>query len=173
MGRAPPQKAIVEGLPIERAKVDGKRASVQSSPRPTLNSIAVQQQAPSGHTKNPSRAHFIRQLEEWIDGNQVRSAAHTGDDVGFVETFYEACLNVFQHLWEHIIGSETPFNSKQKTILRESLGRMVLWSDSLGHGQLDSILERSDNLRESVLECLVGIAEIIVKSKSFLKMIQQ
>lgn len=172
MGRAPPQKAIVEGFPTDRAKVDGKRVSVQSSPRLTLNSIAVQQQTPSGPTENSLRAHFIRQLEEWVDGNQVHSAAHIRDDVGFVEIFYEACLSVFQQLWELIIGSETPFKSKQKSILRESLGRMVLWSDSLGHGQLDSILERSDSLKESVLECLVGIAEIIVKGNSLLKMIQ-
>lgn len=46
---------------------------------------------------------------------------------------------------------------------------MVLWSDSLRHGELDSILERSDNLKESVLECLVGIAEVIVKGNSLLK----
>lgn len=83
--------------------------------------------------------------------------------------FYETCLDVFQHLWEHIIGTETPSNSKQKSILRESLGGMVLWSDSLRHGELDSILERSDNLKESVLECLVGIAEVIVKGNSLLK----
>lgn len=69
------------------------------------------------------------------------------------------------------MGSETPFKSKQKSILRESLGRMVLWPDSLAHGPLDSILERSDNLKESVLECLVGIAEVIVKGNSVLKMI--
>lgn len=169
MGRAYPQEGIVEGFPTERAKVG---VSVQSSPPPTLNSIAVQRQAPSAPITNPSRAHFIRQLEEWIDGNQVCSAAHTRDDVGFVEMFYEACLNVFQQLWEHIIGSETPFNSKQKTILRESLGRMVLWSDSLGYGQLDRILGRSDILKESVLECLLGIAEILVKGNSPLKMIQ-
>lgn len=169
MGRAYSEEAIVKGFPTERAKFDGTRVS---SPLPTLNSVAIQQQAPSGPIKNPSRAHFIRQLEEWIDGNQVCSAAHTRDDVGFVETFYEACLNVFQQLWEHIIESDTPFKSKQKSILRESLGRMVLWFDSLGHGQLDSILERSDDLKESVLECLLGISEVIVKGNSLLKMIQ-
>lgn len=171
MRRAPPQKAIVEGFPTDRAKVDGKRVPVRSSPRPILNSIAVKQRTPSGPTKNPSRAYFIPQLEEWVDGNQVHSAAHIRDDFGSVEKFSGACLKVFQQLWKLIMGSETPFKSKQKSILRESLGRMVLWSDSLAHGQLDSILERSDNLKESVLECLVGIAEIIVKGNSVLKII--
>lgn len=171
MRRAPRKKAIVEGSPTDRAKVDGKRVSVRSSPRLISNSIAVQQRTPSGPTKNPLRAYFRRQLEELVDGNQVHSAAHIHDDVCFVEIFYEACLKVFQQLWELIMGSETPSKSKQKSILRESLGRMVLWSDSLAHGQLDSILERSVNLKESVLECLVGIAEIIVKGNSVLKMI--
>lgn len=171
MGRAYPEEAIVKGLPTDWAEVNGKRVSIQSSPRPTLNSIAVQQQTLSGPTKNPSRAQFIRQLEEWIDGNQVHSAAHIRDNVGFVEIFYEACLNVSQQLWELIVGSETPFKSRHRSILRESHGRMVLWSDSLAHGQLDSILERSDNLKEGVLECLVGIADIIVKGNSILEMI--
>lgn len=169
MGREPPPKAIVEGFPTERAKVDGTDVSVRSSSRTTVKSIAVQQQASRGSTNNSSKAHLIGRLEEWIDGNQVRSVAHYLDDVGFFEMFYKSCLDVFQQLWEHIIGSETPFNPNQKFILRESLGRMVLWSDSLSHGELDSILERSDNLKESVLECLSGIAEVIVKSNNFLR----
>lgn len=168
-GESASTKAIVEGFPTERAKVDSTDVSVQFSSRTTVNSIAVQQQASRGSTQNSSIAHRIGRLEEWIDGNQVRSVAHHHDAVGFVEMFYETCLDVFQHLWEHIIGTETPFNSKQKSILRESIGRMVLWSDSLRHGELDSILERSDNLKESVLECLVGIAEAIVKGNRILK----
>jgi hypothetical protein len=120
---------------------------------------------------------YTRFLEEWIDGTnlhalplqELASGKITG--TGIAGLLYEQCLSVFSKVLPlafRKFSSLTTANKRSEAsvaALKELLGSLCLWGESFEHGKLDSILVQSEDLRESVLELLLAVAETISRSK--------
>ena len=96
-----------------------------------------------------SRSKFIpthsakTYLREWIDGNTVHCTASTDLEAGLAETYSHTCVLVFQELWKLIRQSSGVIQSMERLAMKNSLERLVLWTDSFTSGQLDRALGRS------------------------------
>lgn len=114
-------------------------------------------------------------LLQWLDAgvgvDDTRSFAHNGasardEDVqGFAARLYQLCLHALQDLY--IREREKRKFGSQTTGLRECLGRLYLWGESFERGELDRALEESDEVRESVLERLGHIGELLLRGKTY------
>lgn len=111
-----------------------------------------------------------RHILEWIDaqplGPRVTGGASTGgeDDQGFTNRLYQLCLHTLQ---DFCCQQRNQRSSKScYHALRECLGRLYLWGEPFGVGELDKALEQSDELRDSVIERLGHIGKLLLRSKT-------
>ncbi len=86
------------------------------------------------------------------------------DDQGFGARLYHLCLRALQEFY--IQKREKRTSRSRSAGLRECLGRLYLWGESFGNGELDRALEESDELRESVLERLSHIGKLLLRGKT-------
>ncbi|KAI9810424.1 MAG: hypothetical protein M1832_001351, partial [Thelocarpon impressellum] len=99
-------------------------------------------------------------LKQWIaeGGSSVSASADvTNHAVGFAETLYQACLELFAQLWREILATPRWPADRPKDVLKQSLGRLYLWGEGFEQGRLDKCLEHSDDLRDDVLDLLTEI----------------
>lgn len=120
----------------------------------------------------------VRFLEQWIDGTAVESSLseQQGYDVaasGFTWNLYENCLKLLKEIIqvserikqpELLPVSELKSRSTnfEVTSLKECLSRLFLWGEGFSGGQLDKIIQRSDALKETVLQFVAAIAKILL-----------
>jgi hypothetical protein len=110
-------------------------------------------------------------LEEWIDGTTIQKASggNSGDNgttTGFAWNLYDHVLKLLSALVPLAVQTSSGLSKKDTRSLKESLGDLFLWGDGFRDGSLESILEESDDLKESVVALLITVGEIIVSSKS-------
>ncbi|KAI9800180.1 MAG: hypothetical protein M1833_003507 [Piccolia ochrophora] len=82
-------------------------------------------------------------------------------EVGFVEQLYRSCLDLFSAHWRRILDSSAKEACAKFPHLKDSLGRFFLWGESFHEGQLDALIEVSDELKETIIELLSGIANML------------
>lgn len=114
--------------------------------------------------ENPRRAR--NELEEWIDGDIVHTTSALDANIGIAETCYQSLLIVLRAIWKLVSQEANLLQPRQNDVLREVLGRLVLWTDPFEPGERDQVLNKSDDLRENVIELLIDIANPVVSSMS-------
>ncbi|PVH89241.1 hypothetical protein DL98DRAFT_98354 [Cadophora sp. DSE1049] len=113
-------------------------------------------------------------LAGWIDGtmSQTTPDGH-GDDgsqepAGFAWSLYHHTLNLFSLLLspmlEHVATFSSPYDKQSEKSLKKSLGRLFLWGGSFEGGKLESVLDESESLKETVMESLAAIGKILLFS---------
>jgi hypothetical protein len=103
----------------------------------------------------------IAYLEEWIDGATIKkSGGDPGNDdtvAGFAWNLFDHILKIFTILVP-LASEESQVASKNATrFLKESLGKLFLWGDGLRDGRLESVLDESEDLKETVLTSFIAI----------------
>lgn len=113
---------------------------------------------------NDGRSNYMLQ---WLDAHDsgpiANDAPHldTEDEQGFVGHLYGFCFRELQDF--HRRQRDIP--KSRSIVLRECLGRLYLWGEPFGSGDLDKALGQSDELRYGVLERLVYIGKVLLRSK--------
>ncbi len=87
------------------------------------------------------------------------------DVQGFAGRLYQLCFRTLQDFYRQERGQGS--SSARSAILRECLGRLYLWGEPFGVGDLDKALSQSYELRENVLERLGHIGELVLRGKAF------
>lgn len=111
-------------------------------------------------------------LKGWVEGITIpKSSAHTaindaGD--GFARTLYSHVFKMFNHLFPYLVGQPLQPTKGFDRVLKKTLGNLFLWGDSLRDGQLEVVLEESDDIKGSVLESLSSIGNILISTFSLL-----
>jgi hypothetical protein len=108
-------------------------------------------------------------LREWIDGTTIQklggdcdSQNGTTADTGFAWALYDHVLQLFSII---VPLSSSKSSKKDVRSLKELLGKFFLWGDGFCHGRLESVLDESDDLKETVVGELAGIGNILISRK--------
>jgi hypothetical protein len=111
-------------------------------------------------------------VTEWIDGATIQTTSENVDgkdsqaSTGFAWSLYHHTLELFSQLFPLIFaGSGAGVNRHREKSFKRSLGMLFLWGDGFRGGKLESVLEESDGLRETVIESLAAIGKILLYSK--------
>ena len=104
---------------------------------------------------------------QWLDAHasgpvtEYEPPASGEDDQGFAGRLYQSCLRILQDFYrqERDHGS----SSSHSATLRECVGRLYLWGEPFGVGELDKALRQSDELRDDVLERLGHIGKLVLR----------
>jgi hypothetical protein len=111
----------------------------------------------------------IGKVVEWIDGATIhrsRDAEDEGAAAGFAWTLYDLDLKLLTILVP-IVSRDLPTTSRKDIkSLKQSLGNLFLWGDGFRDGMLENVLEESDDLKETLVASLVGIARLLIYSGS-------
>jgi hypothetical protein len=122
--------------------------------------------------RKPDGKPFVDiQLQEWIDGNIIYSSGWNDGNIGFIETYFQTCMRVFRRIWSCIVQNRDILRREQFNALRQSLSRLVLWIDAFEPGELDQLLNRFDDLKETVLELVTEISKTLLESMRLHKFI--
>lgn len=115
-------------------------------------------------------------LAGWIDGTAIQRRADDDSDktsqehAGFAWSLYQHTLELFSLLLLPTLANVatlTPSHDKQaEKSIKKSLGRLFLWGGGFSGGKLESVLDESESLRETVVESLTAIGTILISSKS-------
>ena len=104
---------------------------------------------------------------QWLDTHASGPIANDAppldgeDEQGFVGRLYGLCLRKLQTFHRQ----QRDISKSRSNVLRECLGRLYLWGEPFGSGDLDKALGQSDELRENVLERLGRIGKLLLRSK--------
>jgi hypothetical protein len=112
----------------------------------------------------------IGKVVEWIDGATVDRSTEFDDGksatVGFAWSLYDLNLKLLTKLIPIVSRDILTISCKDVKALKQSLGNSFLWGDGFHDGGLESILEESDDLKETVVSSLVGIGMLLISSES-------
>ena len=111
----------------------------------------------------------IAKVVEWIDGATINRSRDTEDEgvaAGFAWTLYDLDLKLLTRLIPIVSRDLPTISRKDIKTLKQSLGNLFLWGDGFRDGMLEHVLEESDDLKETLVNLLVGIARLLISSKS-------
>ena len=104
--------------------------------------------------EDDGRNDYILQWLDAFDGEDE-------DEQGFVGRLYGLCLRELQDFRRQ----QRDISKSRSIVLKECLGRLYLWGEPFGGGDLGKALGQFDELGDVVLEHLVHIGEILLRSK--------
>lgn len=105
-------------------------------------------------------------VHEWVDSTaDLPVVDHSDIDESLAARLYAGCIIILRGLCSRITNTDASQPSLKPSVLGQELGRMYLWGEGLGNGKLDKALEDADELRQNVLEVLVSIATLLVRSE--------
>lgn len=110
-------------------------------------------------------------LLQWLDADASGPIANDGtpaggeDNQNLAARLYQLCLRALQDFYRR--ERDKPSSRSRSIVLRECLGRLYLWGEPFGVGELDRALEQSDELRDDVLERLGHIGNLLLRGKPF------
>ncbi len=116
--------------------------------------------------KSPSNAL----MQQWLVANASSSPSYLRvttketEDEGFAARLYTCCLYVFRYLCEQ--EAKIASTRTRSLALKEELGKLYLWGQAFGAGELDRALEQSDDLRETVLKLLGDIGQLVLRGEN-------
>ena len=88
---------------------------------------------------------------------------HNEHNQGLATRLYQLSRQGLQQLCRQ--EEYIPRLNLSQSALKEELGRLYLWGEAFENGKLDKALEQSEDLRDTVLEFLCAIGDIIVRGK--------
>ena len=112
-------------------------------------------------------------MQQWLDTNGSSyvdfTRTCTGErgidrEEGFVSQFYSTCLEAFQQMCRQEQQKYAP--GARSYLLEEELGKLYLWGETFGPGELDKALFESEEIRDNVLDLLVNLGELVIRGKS-------
>jgi hypothetical protein len=107
---------------------------------------------------------------EWIDGATVHRSTDVegqeGATAGFAWNLYDLDLKLFTRIIPIVSRDIPTISRKDVKVLKQSLGNLFLWGDGFRDGRLESVLEESDDLKETLVFSLVEIGRLLVSSES-------
>ena len=104
---------------------------------------------------------------QWLDAHASGPIANETppldgeDEHGVVGRLYGLCLRELQAFHRQ----QRDISGSRSNVLRECLGRLYLWGEPFGSGDLDKTLGQSVELRNNVLERLGHIGKLLSRSK--------
>jgi hypothetical protein len=116
-------------------------------------------------------------LEEWIDGPYIHASVISGLRLptatcsdpttdGITWRLWELCLSLFTTLRPLIIDGTPNIDASTIAYWKNLLGTLFVWGDGFRNGQLDLVLQDSDDLQNTILADLGAIAVILKTSTS-------
>jgi hypothetical protein len=112
----------------------------------------------------------IGKVVEWIDGATVHRSTDIvegeGATSGFAWSLYNLDLELLTKLIPIVSRDIPTILRKDIKALKQSLGNLFLWGDGFRDGRLESVLEESDDLKETLVASLVEIGRLLVSSES-------
>jgi hypothetical protein len=84
---------------------------------------------------------------------------------GFVWTLYDQVLRLLTKLLALIPRGSAAVSKRDLKILKRSCGRLFLWGDEFRDGKLESVLEESEDLKETIVESLTSIGRALISGK--------
>jgi hypothetical protein len=116
-------------------------------------------------------------LQEWIDGPYIHASvtsrlrlprATCSDPTrdGITWRLWELCLSLFTTLRPLIIDGTPDIDAFATVYWKDILGTLFVWGDGFRNGQLDLVLQDSDDLQNTILADLGAIAIILKTSTS-------
>ena len=119
-----------------------------------------------GHAHNYSSQY----TQHWVDASSStcasldeRSVTPEAQDQGFATRLYRTCLHVFRHLCNEV--KDHGSQHLQLSSLKDELAKLYLWGEDFGGGELDDVLEHSEDLRKIVLELLGDIGRTLLRER--------
>jgi len=105
-------------------------------------------------------------VREWVDSTSEQPAIDNSDaDASLPARLYAGCITILRRLCSRVTNTDASQSSLEPWLLGQELGRIYLWGEGLENGKLDKALNDADDLRENVLEVLVSIGMLLVRSK--------
>jgi len=105
-------------------------------------------------------------VHEWVDSASELPVVDDGDaDDSLAARLYAGCIIILRGLCSKRTNADASRSSLEPWVLGQELGRMYLWGEGPGNGKLAKALNDADELRENVLEVLVSIGMLLVRSK--------
>ena len=105
--------------------------------------------------------------QAWIDGSCIHfsqpAIARGSTGSSFANHLYAACLQVFIELSQELTKSGK--SSSASEARNQELGKLFLWGRGFSDGQLDTLLEQSDELRNIVLDLVSTIGKLLLKGE--------
>ena len=90
--------------------------------------------------------------------------------LGIVGQLFQGCIDIYSDLLG-LAKQDLSIAPKEKIILERNYHSLRLWADGHGifSGQLDSVLQRSIDLQQTVLLALTSLSEVVYYRKSSLE----
>lgn len=110
-----------------------------------------------------------RYTQKWLDtscsglASPDESSVNFEEDQGFAARLYWACLRVLGHLCGQ--AKDRLSSTLRPLLLKEELGKLYLWGESFGLGELDDALDHADDLRNIVLNLLGDVGRSLLRGK--------
>ena len=109
--------------------------------------------------------HYVHQWlksnpDAWDDSDLPRDQ----EDGGLATKLYSACLEMLQSLCHPSPAQESL--QAHTHVLREELGKLFLWGESLRSGELDKALAFAEGLQEIVLRKFIEIGRLLLGKNS-------
>ena len=112
----------------------------------------------------------IGKVVEWIDGTTIHRSTDAengeGATAGFAWSLYDLNLKLLTKLIPIIARNIPTISRKDVKALKQSLGNLFLVGDGFRDGRLESVLEESDDLKETLVSSLVEIGRLLISSES-------
>jgi len=103
---------------------------------------------------------------DWVDSTSELQNVGTSDtDKSLAARLYAGCIIILRGVCSRISDPIASRSFLKPWVLRQELGWLYLWGEGLGNGKLNKALGDADELRESVIEVLVSIGMLLVRSK--------
>lgn len=148
-----------------------RRSKAEGQPNGQLGHLGNENERPVDGAKRINRVDERGQwVHQWLGLDSLTKPAlpqHIIQDAdeGFAARLYVSCLRTLQQLYRRERDYSPP---KQRAhVLKEELGKLYLWGEHFGAGELDEALTQSDDLKENVIELLSGIGKSMLKGKIF------
>lgn len=106
----------------------------------------------------------MRHVHQWLESNpnawDCSDLPPGHDDGGLATKLYGACLEMLQSLCQSSQAQKTLQGHTH--VLREELGKLFLWGESLRSGELDKALAFAEGLQEIVLKKFTEIGRLLL-----------
>ena len=108
-------------------------------------------------TQNTKNGELVR---HWLASGVLDNGGAMHRD-GLAMKLYCMCLDIIQGICQQRSSIRGPTE-----LLREELGKLYLWGESFGPGQLDKALNHAEDLRTVVIKALQQIGKLLLYSES-------
>lgn len=122
----------------------------------------------SGHNRRSTTLHTPK-----AEVDQLQEASTADVEEGLPYRIYVGCVSLLRLICSQSVQSEPLSSDLKAEALRRQLGRLYLWGESMGNGQLKKALETADELKHNVTMILAAVGSTLVRRKfNFLPLLQ-